>query len=152
MSAGKQKGAQAVEFALVLPFLVLVIFAVLDFGILVYNKAIITNASREAARRGITLSAAAWNTATIKQVACDYAKNTLVTVSSGTRASDCTGTADPVVTVTPLAAPAFNTPVTVNVSYNVTGFSMGSWWSLGAGSSSVGSPFTLTASTQMNHE
>ena len=45
----KQKGAQAVEFALVLPFFILILFLVLDFGMLVYNKAIITNASREGA-------------------------------------------------------------------------------------------------------
>lgn len=151
MRRKKQRGAQAVEFALVLPFLILIIFAVLDFGILVYNKAIITNASREAVRRGIILSAAAWNPATIAQVACNYAGPSLITVNAGTRAADCTGAADPVINVTPVAAPAFNDPVTVTVTYQVQGFSLGTWWGLGTGTS-VGSPLTLTASTQMNHE
>lgn len=146
-----QRGAQAVEFALTLPFFILIIFAVLDFGILVYNKAIITNASREAARRGIILSAAAWNPATIKQVACNYARNAVITVSTASRADDCTGGADPVITVTPAAAPAFNTPVTVTISYAVHGFSMGTWWGLGTGTS-VGSPITLVSTTEMNHE
>jgi Flp pilus assembly protein TadG len=152
MSRNHQKGAQSVEFALVLPFMVLIMFAVLDFGIIVYNKAIITNASREAARRGIILSAAAWDVNMIKQVACNYAKDSLITVSGGTRNSTCTGTADPTVVVTPTAAPAFNTPVKVDVSYTVTGFSLGTWWGLGTGASHVGGALVLTASTEMNHE
>ncbi|WP_211451609.1 TadE/TadG family type IV pilus assembly protein [Collimonas antrihumi] len=155
MDSNKQKGSQAVEFALVLPFLILIIFAVLDFGILAYDKAIITNASREAARQGIVLSTAAWDPATIKQVACNYAKSALITVNSGTRTSTCTGgagSADPVITVSPSAAPVFNTPVTVTVSYAVKGFSLGSWWSLGTGPNTVGSAITLVSTTQMNHE
>ncbi|MBT2322942.1 pilus assembly protein [Variovorax paradoxus] len=152
MNLRYQKGAQAVEFALILPFVVLIMFAILDFGIIVYNKAIITNASREAARRGIILSAAAWDANVIKQVACNYAKDSLITVSSGTRTATCTGTADPTITVTPVIAPAFNTPVTVDITYAVTGFSLGTWWSLGTGPTAVGSALTLTASTQMNHE
>lgn len=152
MQTEKQKGAQAVEFALALPFFILILFAVLDFGLLVYNKAIITNASREAARRGIVLSAAAWNAANIKQVACNYAKSAVITVSTATRAADCSGAADPVITVTPAATPAFNTPVVVTVSYAVRGFSLGTWWSLGTGTTSIGSAITLVSSTEMNHE
>jgi Flp pilus assembly protein TadG len=151
MSRTRQRGSQAVEFALVLPFLILVIFAVIDLGIVVYNKSVLTNASREAARRGIILSAAAWNADTIGQVACNYARDALITVSTGTRTSTCSGTADPVVAVTPTAAPAFADPVTVTVTYTVKGFTLGTWWSLGT-SSNVGSALTLTASTQMNHE
>jgi Flp pilus assembly protein TadG len=154
-STQKQKGAQAVEFALVLPFLVLVIFAVLDFGILVYNKAIITNASREAARRGTMLTAATWSAATVAQAACNYARNTVITVAaaSPTRTTaTCTGTADPTIVVTPVAAPAFNDPITVTVNYSVSGFTMGTWWGLGTGPNTIGSPFVLTATTRMNHE
>jgi Flp pilus assembly protein TadG len=153
MKVTRQKGAQAVEFALILPFFILIIFAVLDFGILVYNKAIITNASREAVRSATVLTAASWSTSTIAQVACNYSGNTLISVaaSGGTRTSTCTGSEDPVITVTPATAPAFNEPVTVTVSYTVRGFSLGSWWGLGTGTS-VGSPLVLVATTQMNHE
>ena len=83
MNCKHQKGTQAVEFALVLPFLILIIFAVLDFGILVYNKAIITNASREAVRSGTVLSGLTWDAsriALIKQVACNYAKSALIKI------------------------------------------------------------------------
>ena len=152
MKTSRQKGAQVVEFALILPFLIVVIFAVLDFGILVYNKAILTNATREAARKGIILSAATWSPASIKQVACDYARSALITVSTGSRNATCTGIADPVVTMTPTAAPVFGAPVTVSISYAVKGFSLGTWWSLGTGTTAIGSAITLVSSTQMAHE
>ena len=149
----RQKGAQVVEFALVLPFMILVIFTVLDFAFLAYNKAVITNASREAARRGITLSAATstWNN-DVRQVACNYARGALITVGAGTSTAGCTGSVDPTITVSPASAPAFNEPVTVTVSYTVRGFSMGTWWNLGVGPNSVGAPVVLTAQTVMNHE
>ncbi|MEJ2201593.1 MAG: TadE/TadG family type IV pilus assembly protein, partial [Desulfuromonadaceae bacterium] len=37
----------------VLPLLLMVVFGIIEFGLLLYNKAMITNASREAARAGI---------------------------------------------------------------------------------------------------
>jgi Flp pilus assembly protein TadG len=48
-----EKGAAAVEFALVLPLLLVLVFGIIEFGFLIYNKAMITNASREGARFGI---------------------------------------------------------------------------------------------------
>jgi len=48
-----QDGASAVEFALVLPILVLMVFAIIEFSVALYDKAMITNASREGARAGI---------------------------------------------------------------------------------------------------
>jgi Flp pilus assembly protein TadG len=49
-----QSGASAIEFALLLPVLLLFLFGIIEFSILFYNKAMITNASREGARYGIT--------------------------------------------------------------------------------------------------
>ena len=46
-----QDGASAVEFALVLPILVLMVFAIIEFSVALYDKAMMTNASREGARR-----------------------------------------------------------------------------------------------------
>jgi Flp pilus assembly protein TadG len=43
----------AVEFALIAPMLVVLIGGIIEFGILLFNQAVITNASREAARAGI---------------------------------------------------------------------------------------------------
>jgi Flp pilus assembly protein TadG len=48
-----ENGVAAIEFALLLPFLLMVLFGIIEFSILLYNKAMITNASREGARAGI---------------------------------------------------------------------------------------------------
>ena len=48
-----QKGTEVVEFAIVSLLLFLLLFGIIDFGILLYDKAVITNASREGARAGI---------------------------------------------------------------------------------------------------
>ncbi len=52
-TVNREKGASAVEFALVLPVLMLVLFGIIEFGFILYDKAVITNASREGARKGI---------------------------------------------------------------------------------------------------
>ena len=48
-----QKGVAAVEFAIILPLLLILLFGIIEFGIILYDKAMITNASREGARAGI---------------------------------------------------------------------------------------------------
>lgn len=50
---GEARGASAVEFALVLPLLLLLILGMIEFGTLFYRQAIISWSSREAARIGI---------------------------------------------------------------------------------------------------
>ncbi len=52
----KQRGVAAVEFALILIPLVLLVFGAIEFSTLIYDKAMITNASREGARAGIVYS------------------------------------------------------------------------------------------------
>lgn len=49
-----KKGAALVEFALLLPLLLLLVAGSIEFGLIFYNKQVITNASREGARAGIT--------------------------------------------------------------------------------------------------
>jgi Flp pilus assembly protein TadG len=51
-----QQGVAAVEFALILFPLVLLVFGTIEFSTLLYDKAMITNASREGARAGIVFS------------------------------------------------------------------------------------------------
>lgn len=53
MKHNNNKGAAVVEFAVILPLLILIVFGIIEFGFLIYNKAMITNASREGARIGI---------------------------------------------------------------------------------------------------
>jgi hypothetical protein len=47
-----QQGAAAVEFAIVLPLLILLVFGIVEFSVALYDKAMLTNASREGARTG----------------------------------------------------------------------------------------------------
>jgi hypothetical protein len=63
-----QMGAAAVELAIVLPFLLVLVFGMIEFGVMFYDKAVLTNASREASRAGITGLAAP----DIEQIAKDY--------------------------------------------------------------------------------
>ena len=48
------RGVAAVEFALCLPVLILLVCGSIEFGLLFYNQQVITNASREGVRAGIT--------------------------------------------------------------------------------------------------
>jgi hypothetical protein len=48
-----ERGAELVEFALVLPLLLLVALGILDFGLLFQRYEVVTNAAREGARVGV---------------------------------------------------------------------------------------------------
>jgi hypothetical protein len=48
-----QEGGTLVEFAIIGPLFFLIVFGIIEFGILIYDKAMLTNASREGARHGI---------------------------------------------------------------------------------------------------
>jgi Flp pilus assembly protein TadG len=47
-----QAGAAMVEFALVLPIFMLILFGIINYSILLFDQAILTNAAREGARWG----------------------------------------------------------------------------------------------------
>jgi len=51
--AKNDSGAELVEFALVLPMLLVIVFAIAEFGILFQRNLVITNAAREGARMAI---------------------------------------------------------------------------------------------------
>lgn len=51
----KERGTAIVEFALVFPLVLFLLFVIIEFGILIYNQQVITNASREGARAGVML-------------------------------------------------------------------------------------------------
>jgi Flp pilus assembly protein TadG len=50
---GNHEGTAVVEFALILPVFLVLIFGVLEFGLIMHSKGIITLASREGARYGV---------------------------------------------------------------------------------------------------
>ena len=53
----KERGSTAVEFALILPILLALVFGMIDFGRLLYTQEVLNNAVREGARQGIKLKA-----------------------------------------------------------------------------------------------
>lgn len=50
------QGQALVEFVLILPILLILVFGIIEFSLIFYDQAIVTNASREGARRGSVAS------------------------------------------------------------------------------------------------
>ena len=53
MRSANERGAVAVEFALLLPVLLTILFGIIEFGMIMYGREVVTNAAREGARAGI---------------------------------------------------------------------------------------------------
>jgi Flp pilus assembly protein TadG len=79
-----QNGGAAVEFAIVLPILVLLVFAIIEFSVALYDKAMITNASREGARAGIVFSDPRISDNEITSVVNNYCGSYLITFGAAT--------------------------------------------------------------------
>jgi Flp pilus assembly protein TadG len=56
LRSNHQEGAGLVEFVVVAPLLVILLCGLLEFGLALYTKEALTNASREGARFGVVLS------------------------------------------------------------------------------------------------
>jgi Flp pilus assembly protein TadG len=67
-----ETGASAVEFALLLPLLMMILFGIIEFGFALYRQAVLTNASREGARLGIVQSIPAITTGQINAAVDTY--------------------------------------------------------------------------------
>lgn len=78
----EQEGQALVEFALVMPVLLLLLIGIMEFGLLLYNQQVITNASREGARFGIVMRIPRWDAAAIEGVVDAYAGDRLITFGS----------------------------------------------------------------------
>lgn len=83
MKRNCQKGAAVVEFAIVVPLLLLLLFGMVEFSLLLYNKHIITNASREGARYAIVVTSGARHSQEdVSKVVAYWAAKRLVTFGS----------------------------------------------------------------------
>lgn len=102
-----QRGAVALEFALLLPVFLVILFGTIEFGRMMYGREIVTNAAREGARAGIVARAPVTTKpsgATITAIANNYLTGTGISPAS--------------VTFTPVGAQlAYPAPLTVTVQY-----------------------------------
>ena len=87
MSLKRRNGSAAVEFAIVLPLLVVLVFGIIEFSVALYDKAMITNASREGARTGILFSDPRISDAEIINVVNNYCGTHLITFAGPTGVS-----------------------------------------------------------------
>ncbi len=56
MNSRTQRGVAAIEFAIVAPLLLALLFGIIEFALALFDQAMITNASREGARAGIVFN------------------------------------------------------------------------------------------------
>ena len=132
------RGASAIEFALILPILILLLFGMVEASIAIYDKAVITNASREAARAGVVMGKTRLSDSEIQQVALNYCGDRLIGFGESSQ--------QPTVTVERPSNPVSADPLSVSVAYVYRGFSVGRLYSAFAG------PIQLSATTVMAYE
>jgi Flp pilus assembly protein TadG len=135
--AADDRGVAALEFVLVFPFLMTVLFGIVDTSLLLCDKAVITNASREAARAGVVVRVPQLTSTEVSNVALAYAQNNLVTGGTATT---------PTVSVDQSAGTSPGNPLKVTVTYKYDGLVLGSAFS------SLTGPVTVSATTVMNYE
>lgn len=73
-----ERGAAAIEFAIISVVLLLIVFGIIEFGILLFDKHILTNASREGARAGIVMRVPRLSDAEIENIVRAYAREHMV--------------------------------------------------------------------------
>ena len=135
--ASNERGVAALEFVLVFPFLMTVLFGIVDTSLLLCDKAVITNASREAARAGVVVRVPQLAASDVANVALAYTQNNLVTGGTSTT---------PTVKVDQSAGTSPGSPLSVTVTYTYEGLVLGSALSALTG------PVTVSATTVMNYE
>ena len=131
-----QCGATAVEFAIVFPLLILLLFGIIEFSVILYDKAMITNASREGARAGIVSQLVRVSDTQIQGVVDNYCRLYLISFRSG---------AAPVTTVTRTGS-TFGSELSVTVTYTY------SFLALPQFVTGLVGPMNLTARTVMRME
>lgn len=126
-----ESGTAAVEFALLLPLLVILLFGIIEFGIALYRQAILTNASREGARVGIVQSTPPITTAQINAAIDIYLTSAGITPGNVTR------------TIIPGATTGAPVRVTLVLPYT---------YAVLPGLTGITPNINLTAWTEMRHE
>jgi Flp pilus assembly protein TadG len=120
MSLKKQSGAAAMELALLLPFLLLMVDGVVEFGILLHNQSVLITGSSMAARAGSAAGINKLTTSQITKLAQDYCNANLMMLASNSTV---------VTTVVQSPEPSFQLPLRVTVQYTYQGMLIGGFLS-----------------------
>ena len=129
-----ERGAVATEFALLLPVLLTILFGIIEFGMIMYSREVVTNAAREGARAGITQGPPKRTTGEIIAIADNYLANTGINPAN--------------VTFTVVGAGLIN-PNTLTVTATYPYNFLIPWIPAVVG---IPNPLTIQAQTVMRHE
>lgn len=134
MRKQNERGAVAAEFALLLPVLLTILFGIIEFGMIMYGREVVTNASREGARAGIVQVSPKPTSGDITTIATNYLTGTGINPSQVTISVAGAGGASPAM-------------LTVTATYDYP-------WLIPYIPSVLGlpSPLPITMSTTMRHE
>jgi Flp pilus assembly protein TadG len=130
IKSGSQKGAAMVEFALILIPLLILTFGLIEFGLLMYNQQVLTNAAREGARYGIVMTdplvdGDERDQTSIQGVVATYVLNHLVSLGSG--GGTLTSSASALTGVGYCGTSSSGVPLTVSVTYDYAFLVMGNF-------------------------
>lgn len=132
-----QRGSATVEFALLLPILIGLLVGMVEMGLALYDKAVLTHASREGARAGIVLRSPKLSEGEIRNIVQQQTNASLISLMPGSPAQ---------VSVLQSSPAAYPNTLQVSVSYTFRGLALGSIMQ------ALGSPWVISATTVMVHE
>jgi len=138
-----ERGAATVEFAIIFTLLIALLFGIIEFGILIYDNHVLTNASREGARAGLVMRTPRLSDNEIQTIIRNYAEEYMVTF--GPTSTLIFESSPPWITPSQSSRTGllFGTELKINVKYSyrfliLSGFGLG--------------PITLEAETRMKME
>ncbi|PUE15282.1 MULTISPECIES: TadE/TadG family type IV pilus assembly protein [unclassified Limnohabitans] len=133
-----QRGMAVVEFALILPLLLLVLLGTIDISLALLDKSLLTNASREGARAGVVARNTKLSDADIEKVVLSYTRGSLMQWGANAQ--------NPKVQIVRANWKDDQQSLEVTVSFTFQGVGLGQLFSV------LGQPWKLTASTVMLQE
>ncbi|MBX3306249.1 MAG: pilus assembly protein [Nitrospira sp.] len=116
MKKPNERGAAATEFALLLPVFLMILFGIIEFGMIMYGREVVTNAAREGARAGIVQGPPKRTSGQITTIANSYLTGTGINPAKVTFTPVGAGLANPnTLTVTAVYTHDFLIPYIPNV-------------------------------------